>query len=127
MIFQRHFESVTIPSTNLSRTCLRVDVSYFQCCTRKKDVVPFLRATKLIRDVCTQASCTEHLNLVPRFSLLHISLCLAPWGTGRREPSFPSPLALSLTFGLPGTILRFFIILNTHRDVFRLLKIKFMM
>ena len=34
--------------------CLRADVSYFLCCTRKRD--PFPRATKEIGDVCTQAS-----------------------------------------------------------------------
>ena len=33
--------------------CLRTDVSYFLCCTRKR--VPFPRATKDIGDVCTQA------------------------------------------------------------------------
>ena len=35
--------------------CRRVDVSYFLRCTRKRDDVPFPRATKEIRDVCTQA------------------------------------------------------------------------
>ena len=35
--------------------CLRADVSYFLCCTRKRDV-PFPRATKEIGDVCTQAT-----------------------------------------------------------------------
>ena len=39
----------------LSPGCLRADVSYFLCCTRKRDVVPFTRATKEIGDVCTQA------------------------------------------------------------------------
>ena len=34
--------------------CLRADVSYFLCCTRKRDV-PFPRARKEIGDVCTQA------------------------------------------------------------------------
>ena len=33
--------------------CLRADVSYFLCCTRKRD--PFPRATKEIGDVCAQA------------------------------------------------------------------------
>ena len=42
----------------LSPGCLRADVSYFLCCTRKRDVVPFPRATKEIGDVCTQASRT---------------------------------------------------------------------
>ena len=35
--------------------CLRADVSYFLCFTRKRDDVPFLRATREIGDVCTQA------------------------------------------------------------------------
>ena len=35
---------------------LRADVSYFLCCTRKRDAVPFLRAAKEIGDVCTQAT-----------------------------------------------------------------------
>ena len=36
------------------RDCLLADVSYFLCCTRKRKVVPFPRATKEIRDVCTR-------------------------------------------------------------------------
>ena len=36
--------------------CLRADVSYFLCCTRKRDDVPFPRATKEIGEVCTQAT-----------------------------------------------------------------------
>ena len=43
--------------------CLRADVSYFLCCTRKRDVVPFSCATKEIGDVCTQA--INYLNLNP--------------------------------------------------------------
>ena len=35
---------------------LPADVSYFLCCTRKRDAVLFLRATKKIGDVCTQAT-----------------------------------------------------------------------
>ena len=35
------------------KLCVRVDVSYFLCCTRKRDRFP--RATKEIGDVCTQA------------------------------------------------------------------------
>ena len=37
------------------RDSLRADVSYFLCCTRKRKIVPFPRATKEIRDVCTRA------------------------------------------------------------------------
>ena len=37
--------------------CLRADVSYFLCCTRKRDV-PFPRAKKEIGDVGTQATCS---------------------------------------------------------------------
>ena len=46
--------------------CLRADVSYFLCCTGKRDV-PFPRATKEIGDVSTQAtssSLREVFNLV---------------------------------------------------------------
>ena len=47
-----------------SRSCLRADVSYFLCCTWKRDDVPFPRATKEIGDVCTQAI-REALRLFP--------------------------------------------------------------
>ena len=38
------------------RLCLRADVSYFLCCTWKRDIFPFPLATKQIGDVCTQAT-----------------------------------------------------------------------
>ena len=42
--------------------CLRADVSYFLCCTRKRDVcVPFPRAIEEIGDVCKQASWLSEL------------------------------------------------------------------
>ena len=45
-----------------SLPCLRADVSYFLCCTRKR--VPFPRATKEIGDVCTQARASPYKHLL---------------------------------------------------------------
>ena len=53
-----HGESmIQLPSLLLNASvlpCLRADVSYFLCCTRKRSLFP--RATKETGDVCTQAS-----------------------------------------------------------------------
>ena len=62
MIFQRHFESVTIPSTKFGRGLAGVQTYPIYSVARGK------RTSSLF---CVQQR--EHLNLVPRFSLLHIS------------------------------------------------------
>ena len=49
---------------------LRADVSYFLSCTRTRDAVPFLRATKEIGDVCTQATFLLVLKLTRRRRLI---------------------------------------------------------
>ena len=50
----------------LPNPCLRADVSYFLCGTRKRDVVPFPWATKKIGDVCTQATESQIFNTLLR-------------------------------------------------------------
>ena len=49
---------------------LRADVSYFLCCPRESDAVPFLRAAKEIGDVCTQATFLLVLKLKRRKRLI---------------------------------------------------------
>ena len=49
---------------------LRADLSYFLCCTRKRDAVPFLRAAKETGAVFTQATFLLALKLKRRRRLI---------------------------------------------------------
>ena len=60
---KRNFQKTSFTKLGVLWGCLRADVSYFLCCTRKRD--PFPRATKEIGDVCTQASRTRKETLTP--------------------------------------------------------------
>ena len=51
--------------------CLRADVSYYLCCTQKRDDVLFLRATLEMGYVCTQAS--------PRLNFVDGIVTLSKW------------------------------------------------
>ena len=89
MIFQRHFESVTIPSTKFGRGL---------ACVQTYPISSVARGKRTSSLFCVQQRYykgTEHLNLVPRFSLLHISLSRSV-GNGQERTLFPiTPSALS--------------------------------
>ena len=77
--------------------CLRADVSYFLCCTRKIRDVPFPRATKEIGDVCTQAT-NWLINLIIDSATLHSQL----WSSCKQSRSvsyLKSSLPASSAFG----------------------------
>ena len=68
--------------------CLRADVSYFLCCTGKRDV-PFPRATKEIGDVCTQATSSS---LREVFNLVFAAFCDSRKTLEKMaQPSHPYP------------------------------------
>ena len=76
----------------LCDSCLRVDVSYFLCCTRKREDVPFPRAT---RRRLHAGNCDRELDMSVTFdltSLVHtaarpylIPTSILEWSAGNGE------------------------------------------